>query len=219
MKKSFPIWLPADLILVGCREERGARRSRNIINGPDCIRQQFYRLFHWHSDLQIADVGNIRAGANLADSYAALRTVVSELTALGKTVIILGGSHDLSLAQYQSYVNRKKLIEVACVDALIDINIDSPLRSDNFLMEMLTDEPNYIHHYNHIAFQSYYVHPQHAGNDGQTPLRLFPRGQGEGTYRGDGAGTAQFQYAEFRYRGDRPSLCALQPAIAQWAFR
>jgi formiminoglutamase len=26
-------------------------------------------------------------------------------------------------------------------------------------MEMLTGEPNYIHHYNHIGFQSYYVHP------------------------------------------------------------
>ena len=27
-------------------------------------------------------------------------------------------------------------------------------------MEMLTSEPNYIRHYNHIAFQSYYVHPR-----------------------------------------------------------
>ena len=27
-------------------------------------------------------------------------------------------------------------------------------------MEMLTDEPNFIHHYNHIGFQSYYVHPR-----------------------------------------------------------
>jgi|SRR6185312_606899 len=158
-EEEFPDLLPADLVLVGCREERGARRSRNIINGPDCIRQQFYRLYHWHSDLKIADVGNIRAGASVADSYAALRSVVSELTGLGKTVIILGGSHDLTLAQYQGYVNRKKLIEVTCVDALVDINLDSPLKSDNFLMEMLTDEPNYIHHYNHIAFQSYYVHP------------------------------------------------------------
>ena len=85
--------------------------------------------------------------------------MVSELTGLGKTVIILGGSHDLTLAQYQGYVNRKKLIEVTCVDALVDINLDSPLKSDNFLMEMLTGEPNYIHHYNHIGFQSYYVHP------------------------------------------------------------
>lgn len=158
-EEDLPDLSAADLILVGCREERGARRSKNIISGPDCIRRQFYRLFHWHSDLRIVDVGNIRSGASLNDSYAALRTVVSELTALGKTVIILGGSHDLSLAQYQGYVNRKKLIEVTCVDALVDINIDSPLKSENFLMEMLTDEPNYIHHYNHIAFQSYYVHP------------------------------------------------------------
>ena len=27
-------------------------------------------------------------------------------------------------------------------------------------MEMLTGEPNYVRHYNHIGFQSYYVHPR-----------------------------------------------------------
>src|SRR5688572_31031708 len=36
----------------------------------------------------------------------------------------------------------------------------SPFRHENFLMEMLTGEPNYIRHYNHIAFQSYFVHPR-----------------------------------------------------------
>jgi len=156
----FPDLLQADLILIGCREERGARRTRNLLNGPDMIRRQFYQLYHWHSNLKLADVGNIKPGSTLADTYAALRSVMNELINLGKTVIILGGSHDLTLAQYQSYVNRKKLIEVACVDALVDINIDSALKSENFLMEMLTDEPNFIHHYNHIGFQSYYVHPR-----------------------------------------------------------
>jgi formiminoglutamase len=42
---------------------------------------------------------------------------------------------------------------------LIDIDIDSRRKNDHFLMEMLTGEPNFIRHYNHIAFQSYYVHP------------------------------------------------------------
>ena len=159
-EEEFPDLLQADLILVGCREERGARRSRTLISGPDMIRRQFYQLHHWHSDLRLADVGNIKSGSTLADTYAALRSVMNELIGLGKTVIILGGSHDLTLAQYQSYVSRKKLIEVACVDALIDINIESSLKSENFLMELLTDEPNFIHHYNHIGFQSYYVHPR-----------------------------------------------------------
>jgi len=159
-EEEFPDLLQADLILIGCREERGARRMRNLLSGPDMIRRQFYQLYHWHSDIRIADVGNIIPGSTLADTYAALRSVMNELLNLGKTVIILGGSHDLTLAQYQSYVNRKKLIEVACVDALVDINIESTLKSENFLMEMLTDEPNFIHHYNHIGFQSYYVHPR-----------------------------------------------------------
>lgn len=159
-EEEFPDLLQADLILVGCREERGERRSRTLLNGPDMIRRQFYQLYHWHSDIRLADVGNIKTGSSLTDTYAALRSVMNELIAIGKTVIILGGSHDLTLAQYQSYVSRKKLIEVSCVDALIDINIDSQLKSENFLMELLTDEPNFIHHYNHIGFQSFNVHPR-----------------------------------------------------------
>jgi len=159
-EEEFPDLLQADMVLIGCREERGARRSRTLLNGPDTIRRQFYQLYHWHNDLKLIDIGNIKTGSTLTDTYAALRSVINELTGLGKTVIILGGSHDLTLAQYQSYVTRKKLIEVTCVDALIDINIESSLRSENFLLEMLTDEPNFIHHYNHIGFQSYYVHPK-----------------------------------------------------------
>jgi len=159
-EEDFPDISQADLILIGCREERGARRPRTLLNGPDMIRRQFYQLYHWHNDIRLVDVGNIKTGSTLTDTYAALRSVMNELIGLGKTVIILCGSHDLTLAQYQSYVSRKKLIELTCVDALIDIHIDSTLKSDNFLMELLTDEPNFIHHYNHIAFQSFYVHPR-----------------------------------------------------------
>jgi formiminoglutamase len=108
----------------------------------------------------MADIGNARQGASLADSYAALQTVVKELVAHGKTVVILGASHDATLAQYYVYAQKEQLIEATCVDALINIDIESHLRSENFLMEMLTGEPNYVHHYNHIGFQSYYVHPR-----------------------------------------------------------
>jgi arginase family enzyme len=157
--KEFPDLLHADIIIVGCREERGARKGKTNYNAPDFIREQFYRLYYWHTDVKLADVGNIKTGATLADTYAALKTVIMELIGIGKTVVILGGSHDLTLSQYNVYAAKKKIIEVTCVDALIDINIDSTFKNENFLMEMLTDEPNYIHHYNHIGFQSYYMHP------------------------------------------------------------
>ena len=149
----------ADIVLIGCDEERGQNIASIESGAANAIRKEFYRLYYWHTDTRLADVGNVKIGASLNDTYAALKTVVGELISVGKTVIILGGSHDLTLAQYQTYASHKRIIEVACVDALIDIDIDSINRSDNFLMEMLTGEPNFIRHYNHIGFQSYYVQP------------------------------------------------------------
>src|SRR5205085_7658535 len=64
-----------------------------------------------------------------------------------------------TLAQYHCYTSRKYIIEATCVDSLIDLSMESRNRAENFLMEMLTGEPNFVKHYNHIAFQSYLVHP------------------------------------------------------------
>lgn len=149
----------ADIVLVGCGEERGSGTERDPNAAPDAIRAQLYQLFYWHDNIRVVDMGNIKSGASLNDTYAALKTVIKELTDLDKTVVILGGCHDLTLAQYYSYADKGQIIEAACVDAKIDLNIDTPLRDENFLMEMLTGEPNFLRHYNHIAFQSYYVHP------------------------------------------------------------
>jgi formiminoglutamase len=159
-ENEFPDIFDADIILVGCSEQRGSGKNNNQpLTAADAVRRQFYQLFYWHTDLKLADIGDIKTGASLQDSYAAVKTVLSELLNDKKTIILIGGSHDLTLAQYEAYSRNKQIIEVSCVDALIDLNISSSLRSDNFLMELLTSEPNFVRHYNHIGFQSFYVHP------------------------------------------------------------
>ncbi len=149
----------SDLVIVGCSETRGNGPGYNQDTTPDDVRKEIYRLFYWHNTINIADIGNVKKGANIEDTYAALKSVVSELVEQGKKVLIIGGSHDLTLAQYGAYASLQKIIEATCVDAKIDLNMDTGLPSDNFLMDMLTGEPNYIKHYNHIGFQSYFVHP------------------------------------------------------------
>jgi formiminoglutamase len=149
----------ADIVLVGCNEQRGGGSSAEG-TAANAIRKEFYNLYYWHSDIKLADIGNVRIGKNMSDTYAALKVVIHELMELDKLVIVLGGSHDLTLAQYQAFAEKKRAIDAAGIDAVIDINLESPLRSENFLMEMLTGEPNYTRHYNHIAFQSYFVHPR-----------------------------------------------------------
>lgn len=158
-EEDFPSIENADIILLGCNEFRGIAGKPPDLKPADLIRKSFYRFYWWHSDIKIADAGNLKSGATLKDTYAALQTVVDELLHHGKRVVILGGSHDLTLAQYQVYANRQEIIEASCIDAKIDINMESPFPADKFLMQMLTDEPNFVKHYNHIGFQSYLVHP------------------------------------------------------------
>lgn len=155
----FPNLEGVDIVIAGCEDMRGDGNLAGEKAGVDQIRAAFYSLYCWHKDIKIADIGNIKTGATLTDTYAAIKTVSKELMLHGKTFILLGGSQDLTLGLYEGYRSMNKVIEVTGVDAYIDLSIDNPIRSKNFLMEMLTGEPNFIRHYNHIGFQSYYVHP------------------------------------------------------------
>jgi len=121
-----------------CRYRFG-RRYRNQGSGvfnslesaPNAIRRQLYQLHFWHKDVSIADIGNIKTGATLADSYAAVKAVLAELIRMNKTVVILGGSHDITLAQYYAYVELHQVVEATCIDATL-LKGRSPERSENF---------------------------------------------------------------------------------------
>jgi arginase family enzyme len=158
-EKTFPDIDNADLILLGCDETRGDGMGNNNSATANAIRREFYELYHWHKEVNIVDAGNIKKGASLKDTYAALKTVLKELIVNGKKVLVFGGSHDLALGQYEAYADSEQIIEAVCVDAKIDLDSESRFAADNFLMRMLTEAPNFVRHYSHIGFQSYFVHP------------------------------------------------------------
>ena len=157
-EEDIPDLSNVNIVIVGVNEFRG-NGFISTDNSADAIRKKFYELHYWHKEISIADIGNIKAGASLNDSYSALTIVLKELFQLNKAVVIIGGSHDNTLAQYFAYKDLNKIIDATVVDATIDLRSESTLRNENFLMEMLTSEPNMVRHYNHIAFQSYFVHP------------------------------------------------------------
>lgn len=150
----------ADIILLGVHETRGTGIPNSKTLTPDIIRAQFYKLYHWHRDVRLADAGNLLTGRALGDTYAALEAVVTELIDAGKTVVILGGGHDLTYAQYRAYAAKKYIIEATVADAMMDLQEASSLRSERFLLDMFMEQPNYLRHYNHIGFQSYFVQPR-----------------------------------------------------------
>jgi arginase family enzyme len=149
----------ADIVIIGCGERRGHSEEAPFSQAPDAIRKQLYQLYNWHSNVKIADAGNILQGASLDDTRAALRTVLHELHEAGKIVIVLGGSHDLTMQQYDSFKKSQQVINAVVVDAMIDLDETEAITDRSFLMDMLTGNPNFVKHYTHLGFQSYFVHP------------------------------------------------------------
>lgn len=157
--EEFPDLEDTELVFIGCCEMRGASPAAGPNHAANQVRRELYRLFHWHTDVRMADIGNVKTGARLQDSYAALSSIVKELVEAGKKVLIIGGSHDNTLAQYQAYGAMDKIIDAAVVDARIDINMEGILPEEMFLVEMFTGVPNFLRHFTHIGFQSFFTHP------------------------------------------------------------
>ena len=149
-----------DVILIGCGEFRGQNPQLPYSNAPDLIREQFFKLHYWHAEVKIGDIGNIIQGARLADTRAALLTVMSELKQMGKRVLLLGGSHDLTLQQYNVFKQQGQIVDFTVIDMLADLDNTHGDRYDNHLMESLTSSPNFVRHFNLMGFQSYYVNPE-----------------------------------------------------------
>jgi len=150
----------ADLVIIGAGESRGGGYALNGFEAANAIRSALYSLYYWHTQVNIVDIGNVKLGQSIQDSYAALRTVISELLLQNKKIVIIGGSHDLTLAQYHAYTSVPTLVNAVLVDAKIDLDLEARLPSDHFLEELFTGLPNHLNHYAHIGFQSYFMHPQ-----------------------------------------------------------
>jgi arginase family enzyme len=104
-------------------------------------------------------MGNVMQGASLADTRAALKMQLREMMSLGKKVVLLGGSHDLTLQQYDVFKEREEIIDFTIIDMLADVAEGNGSSYDDYLMTALTASPNFVRHFNLIGFQSYYVNP------------------------------------------------------------
>lgn len=148
-----------DIIILGCGDFRGQYRDEDMSHGPDIIREELYQLHGWHPDVKIGDLGNIMQGATLADTRAAIKMVLREFKQAGRKVLFLGGSHDLTLQQYEVFKDAGHIIDFTIIDMLADVNEGKGTHYDDYLLTALTSTPNFVRHFNLIGFQSYYVNP------------------------------------------------------------
>lgn len=149
------------LALLGVEEDRASVGNNGCAKAPNAIRKHFYELYQGDYVVKIADLGNIKAGASVTDTYTALRLAVEELVKQDIVPIILGGGHDLTYAQYLGYENLEQKVEVAIIDSKFDLDQhnaeDMKLNSQTYLNKIILHQPDYLFNLSNVAFQTYLV--------------------------------------------------------------
>ncbi|MDR2085263.1 MAG: formimidoylglutamase [Bacteroidales bacterium] len=156
-KKSFPDLIGAEIAIVGVPEERGSKNNQGSSISPDIIREQLYFLYNHHQEIKIVDIGNIKPGKNLTDTYFVLQEIVRYFVSNKILVIILGGSNDLVYGNYLAYEKLNQLVNITCIDSRFDIGENEEEHtSDSYIGKIIMHKPNYLFNYTNIGYQSYY---------------------------------------------------------------
>lgn len=160
----FPSLEDIDIAFFGVMDDRNSIDNLGCSLGADVFREHFYPLYEGFDKSNIADLGNIKAGENVIDTYIAVKTVVEELIKQGVFPIIIGGGQDLTYAQYMAYEKLEQKVDLVVIDSKLDLYEDDvnyrETSSISYLNKILIHEPNYLFNFSNIGYQKYFVSPE-----------------------------------------------------------
>jgi len=141
----------------------GVLENRNDINyfgedfNLDEIRKMFYSLFPGSWKTEIADLGDIHKGDSTEDTFFALKTIVSILLTKNIIPIILGGSQDITYANYRAYDSVMPMVNVVNIDSKFDLGDSSkPITNNSFVGKIILDQPYNLFNYSILGYQTYF---------------------------------------------------------------
>ncbi len=141
----------------------GVPENRNDINyiGEEInlseIRKSFYTLYPGNWSIKIADFGDLAPGESIEDTYQNLTSLVSYFVKNNIIPLILGGSQDLTYANYRAYDDFKNTINIVNVDSNFDLGDSSkPIKNNSYLGKIILEEPHNLFNYTTIGYQTYY---------------------------------------------------------------
>ncbi|MEN8887216.1 MAG: formimidoylglutamase [Winogradskyella sp.] len=141
----------------------GVKENRNDVNyigseiNYDSVRKTLYTLFpgNWHTT--IADLGDIEPGETVEDTYFAIRTAITILVEMNIVPIILGGSQDLTYANYRAYDNLLPMVNIVNVDTNFDLgDANLPIKNNSYVGKVIIEEPYNLFNYTTIGYQTYF---------------------------------------------------------------
>lgn len=148
------------IAIFGVNEDRNSDFNKGCAEGPDHVRKAFYKLFQFDRNPELIDLGNIAAGNEIADTYFAVNQTCQFLLKNGIIPVIIGGSQDITYANYLAYENMEQTVNLVTVDPTLDFG-QSPddLTSSGYLNKIILHKPNFLFNYSNIGHQRYLTDP------------------------------------------------------------
>jgi formiminoglutamase len=104
---------------------------------------------------ELYDLGDIIPGKDLKDTYFAVSNVVSELVKNQVLPVIIGGSQDLTIAQYKGYEALEQMVNICAIDHKLDLGTpDEEVHADGYLSHLLLQRPCYLFNHANIGLQA-----------------------------------------------------------------
>ena len=145
------------LVIIGVLENR---KDVNYIGEDlsfDTIRISLYSLFPGNWNTTVADLGDIKKGDSVEDTYFALSTTISVLLEKNIIPILLGGSQDLTYANYRSYDTMAPMVNIVNVDSNFDLGDTSvEMKNNSYLGKIIMEQPYNLFNYSAIGYQTYF---------------------------------------------------------------
>ncbi|MFA6923988.1 MAG: formimidoylglutamase [Bacteroidales bacterium] len=156
--ENFPSLENVHIAIIGVKEDRKSINNEGCALAPDYVRKYFYKLFSGGYDLKIADLGNIKRGFDVKDTYFAVSSVIEELIKNNILPVIIGGSQDITYANYLAYEQLGQIINIVTVDSHFDLGKEeTKLNSHSYLSKIILHQPNFLFNYANIGYQTYFV--------------------------------------------------------------
>ncbi|CAI8275490.1 MAG: Formimidoylglutamase [Flavobacteriaceae bacterium] len=146
-----------DIAIIGVNEYRNTHNSVGEDFSLNEVRKTLYNLFPGNWSLNISDLGDLRLGDTVSDTYLALQSIVSELLKNNIIPVIIGGSQDITYANYRSYDYLEKTVNIVNIDPNFDLGDSSkPMKNNSYLGKIILDKPHNLFNYSTLGYQTYF---------------------------------------------------------------
>jgi formiminoglutamase len=146
-----------EIAIIGVLENRRDQNRQDLNINFDEIRKAIYSLYPGSWSTKLIDLGNLEPGETVEDTYFALKETLSILISQEVIPLILGGSQDLTYANYRAYDAVLPMVNIVNVDSKFDLGeVSETITSKSFVGKIILEEPYNLFNYATLGYQTYF---------------------------------------------------------------